>query len=322
MLVGRVVFIVHTSSVEQKSRENALTQVRIGTSEQGGTFWTQGQAVAALLKRIPDLDVQVLDAREASLENARRLQDGEIDFGFMASNWIGRAYNADPPFEQPIDIRMVAPANCGAMFFITRADSPLRRIRDMIGKRVSIGPAGSGMVQHIHTIFGALGISFDQFTPLNMNFEDGGRALEAGDIDAQWQCPYPNQVMHSIAERLDVRVLDYDENDLKTVLEAAGYYRHSIMPKGFFRGIEKDTPQLAVVNIIATHARIEDETVRQFVSTILKNLDELAAINPLFTGLGQVFEPLRTQGTKALEFGGVPLHPGAVQACRDAGLLP
>ena len=298
-----------------------MAQIRIGTSEEGGTFWTQGQAVASLLRRDPDLDVTVLDANEASLENARRLHDDLIDFGFMASNWIGRAYRAKPPFEAPIDIRMAAPANSGAMFFITRADSSLRTVRDMVGKKVAIGPAGSGMVQHIHTIFGALGISFDEFTPLNMSFEDGGKALEAGEVDAQWQCPYPNQVMREISERFDVRVLDYAGGDLKMVLDRAAFYRPATMPKGFFRGLENDTPQLAVVNIIATHARVDDDVVRKFVLSILNNLDELAKINPLFTGLDEIFEPLKSEGTAAVEFGGVPLHPGAVAAYREAGYL-
>ena len=297
-----------------------MSDICIGTSEFGGTFWTQGEAIASLLRR-GGLNVRVLDAGQASIENARRLGDDAIDFGFMASNWIGRAYKGEAPFEQPIDVRMVAPANAGAMFFIVRADSPLRKVRDMIGKRVSIGPAGSGMVQHIHTIFGALGISFDQFTAVNMSFEEGGKALQAGEIDAQWQCPYPNQVMREISQRFDVRVLDYAGSDLKTVLDKAGFYRHVVMPKGFFRGVDSDTEQLAVVNIVATHARQDEERVRQFVAAILNNFDELARINPLFVGLDKVFDDLRTKGAAAFEFGGAPLHPGAIRACRDAGYL-
>ena len=49
--------------------------------------------------------------------------------------------------------------------------------------------------------------------------------------------------------------------------------------------------------------------------------DELGRRNPLFAGLGELFEPLRTQGSPALAFGGVALHPGALAAYRDAGLL-
>ncbi|NBP73291.1 MAG: TAXI family TRAP transporter solute-binding subunit, partial [Alphaproteobacteria bacterium] len=239
-----------------------MTRIRIGTSEQGGTFWTEGQAIATLLERDRGIASDILDAGQASIENARRLDAGLIEFGFMASNWIGRAYRGDAPFEEAINIRMVAPANSGAMFFIARADSELRNVRDLVGKRVSIGPEGSGMVQHIHTMFDVLGISFDDFTPAYLSFEDGGKALEAGEVDAQWQCPYPNVVMHDISERMHVRVLDYDHADLASILDNVDFYRPATMPAGFFRGIERNTEQLAVVNIIAAHERTDPEIVR------------------------------------------------------------
>lgn len=298
-----------------------MASIRLGTSERGGTFWSQGEAIACLLKRDHGLDCRVLDAAEASIENARRLEEDRLDLGFMASNWIGRAWNAEPPFESPVDIRMVAPANSGAMFFIVRDDSPLRTVRDMIGRRVSIGPRGSGMVQHVRTIFGTLGIGFDEFEPVHFSFAEGGAALEAGEVDAQWQCPYPNPVMRDISERFAVRVLDYDPADLDEVLGAVDFYRPSVMAEGTFRGIGRDTRQLAVVNVIAAHARTDAEVVRKFVSTMLDNLDELADANLLFRGLGSLFEPLRKDGIAALEFGGVPLHAGAVRACREAGYI-
>lgn len=300
---------------------NDHQNIRVGTSEKDGTFWSEGEAIATLLKRDHAIDAEVLDAGAASIENARRLDAGLIDLGFMASNWIGRAYRADAPFDAGIQIRNVTPANFGAMFFIVRNDSSLQQVRDMVGKRVAIGPKGSGMVQHIHTIFGVLGISFDEFTPVYMSFEEGGQALEAGDIDAQWQCPYPNPVMKDTSDRMDVRVLHFDSEDLSKVLREVDFYRHSVMPAGFFRGIEQDTEQLAVVNIVAAHERTDSEIVRKFVATMLSNLDELAEINQLFKGLGDLYEPLRSDGQAALEFGGAPMHPGAVQAYKDAGYL-
>ena len=295
--------------------------IRVGTSETNGTFWSQGTTIATLVERDHGAAITVLDAGQASIENARRLDSGLIDLGFMASNWIGRAYRGDTPFDREMAIRNVAPANSGAMFFIVRADSPQQRVRDMVGKRVAIGPEGSGMVQHIHTIFGVLGISFDDFTPVYLSFDDGGRALEAGEVDAQWQCPYPNPVMADIAARMDVRMLDYAPEDLTAVLDQVDFYRPATVPAGFFRGVTEQTDQLAVVNIISAHEKTDPETVRNFVATILSNLDEMAEMNPLFNGLAELFEPLRIQGASALEFGGAPLHPGAVAAYRDAGYL-
>jgi TRAP-type uncharacterized transport system substrate-binding protein len=57
------------------------------------------------------------------------------------------------------------------------------------------------------------------------------------------------------------------------------------------------------------------------VKAIATSCDELGRANPLFAGLQELLEPLRSQGPAALEFGGVPLHPGALAAYRDIGLL-
>jgi hypothetical protein len=78
------------------------------------------------------------------------------------------------------------------------------------------------------------------------------------------------------------------------------------------------------VNIISAHKNTAAETVRKFVETILSNLDEMAEMNPLFAGLADLFEPLRTQGRTALEFGGAPLQPGgsrSIQKCRVSILI-
>ena len=296
-----------------------MAPARIGASERGGTFWLQGEALAAVLERRSGFRCRVVEAARASVENARSLQEGRIDFGFMASNWIGRAKDGAPPFDAPMDVRMVAPANSGAMFFIARAEGNLRKVRELAGKRVSIGPENSGMAQHAHAVFGALGIR--EIAPVHLSFADGGAALEAGEVDAQWQCPYPNPVMRDLSLRLDVRVLDYGTGEVERVIREAGFYRPAVMPAGVFRGASRETAQLAVVNVVAAHARQDPETVRALVAAMLGGLDELAAANALFTGLGELFEPLRAEGPQALEFGGVPLHPGALAAYREAGYL-
>jgi TRAP transporter TAXI family solute receptor len=296
--------------------------MRIGTSERDGTFNSQGRALKAIFDRQPALaPVTVLESRSASIENANRLHAGDIEFGFMASNWIGRALNGEAPFPQPIDIRMVAPMNAGPMFFIVRDDSPLRSVADLRGRRVALGMATSGMVQHAHNIFGVLGLSFSDFTPVYLDFAAGADALAAGDVDAQFQCPIPNTVMTALSERIALRVLPYAPGTLEAVMAAVPYYRPTVMRKGAFRGLDADVPQVAVINILATHARMPEAAVHDAVAAIVAGTDELARLNSLFRGLADLLQPLRTKGAGALEFGGVPLHPGALRAYREAGLL-
>jgi len=296
--------------------------IRIGTAERDGTFHSQGLTLKVLLDRRQSLGaIEVIESSSASIENANRLHAGEIEFGFMASNWIGRARNGEPPFTQPIDIRMVAPMNAGPLFFVTRADADIATVADLRGRRVAVGMKTSGMVQHAHTIFGVLGLSFSDFTPVYLDFAAGADALAAGEVDAQLQCPIPNKVMTALAERIDVRLLPYAAPDLNRLMQAVSFYRPVTMRKGAIRGLDADAPQPAVVNILATHARVDELIVREAVAVIIGDTDELGRRNPLFSGLGELFEPLRRRGVAALSFGGVALHPGALAAYRAAGLL-
>jgi uncharacterized protein len=296
--------------------------IRIGTSERDGTFYSQGYALKSLLERHAELpSVAVLEANSASTENANRLDAREIEFGFMASNWIGRARHGETPCTQPIDLAMAAPMNAGPLFFIVPASSPIRSVSELRGARIAVGPRTSGMVQHAHVILGALGLRFADISPLYLDFAAGAQALAQGEIDAQLQCPIPNAVMTALAERLALRVLPYADGALETVLAAVPYYRRTLMRAGAIRGLAADVAQVAVVNVLVTHPRVAPATVRAVVAAILAGSEELARVNPLFEGLNILFEPLRSRGRTALEFGGVPLHPGALQAYREAGLL-
>jgi hypothetical protein len=299
-----------------------MTGVRIGTAEPDSTFLSQGFALKSVLDRVPTLaPVEVSTSAHASVENANRLAAGDIDFGFMASNWIGRAKNGEAPFTQKIDLRMVAPMNAGPLFFIARADSDLRSVTDLRGRRLVVGPEKSGMAQHARVILGALGLTFGDVTPIFLDFAAGAAALERGEADAQLQCPIPNKVMTALATRVLLRVLPYAPVDLDAVLGAVPFYRRTVMRKGAIRGLDADVAQAAVVNVLVTHARVAENIVGDVASAVLSARDELPRLNALFDGVAALFEPLRSDGAGALEFGGVALHPGALAAYRALGLV-
>ncbi len=294
--------------------------IRIGTSEIDGTFHRQGMAVADILH--PNHTVEIEPMAGSSVGSALGLHTGHLQFGFSASNWVGRALRGEDPFKEPIEIRMAAPANVGPMFFVVRADSGLRLIDDMKGRKVSVNVTNSGMYQHTRTIFGILGISFDEFEPVHLGFEEGAAALKAGEIDAQWQCPIPNPVMTELAASTDVRVLEYGPGQLEKVIAEAAFYRRAIMSAGAFRGVEQATAQVGVLNVIATHERVEHELVHEFVMTMITNAKALGEAQELYRGLADLFAELKTEGQSVFEPGGVALHPGAVLAYQEAGLLP
>jgi TRAP-type uncharacterized transport system substrate-binding protein len=93
------------------------------------------------------------------------------------------------------------------------------------------------------------------------------------------------------------------------------------MRRGAIRGLDADLPQVAVLNVLVTHARVGEGIVCEAVTTIATGSAELGRLNPLFAGLAELFEPLHSHGRAALEFGGVALHLGALRAYRELGLL-
>jgi len=293
--------------------------MRIGTAEPNSTFLSQGRALKTVLEsRGIKEPIDVLESPGASTENAMKLQRGELDFGFMASNWIGRARQGQAPFEAPIDLRMVALANAGPLFFIARKNSPIASVSDLRGKKIAVGLEKSGMKQHSISILGGLGIDF---TPVHLDFLHGGQALEAGEVDAQLQCPIPNPIMTDLDGRTELKVLPYEAGQLDTVLSKVSYYRPVTMRKGALRALTQDVAQPAVVNVFVAHAATDANMVNKVAHVFFEDAKRLPQLNALYNGLPELFEPLRTQGAAAFEFDGVRLHDGAAAAYRELGLL-
>jgi TRAP transporter TAXI family solute receptor len=166
-----------------------------------------------------------------------------------------------------------------------------------------------------------LGLSFENFTPVYMGFAEGADALVAGDVDVQFHPPIPNKVLSDLSQRADIRVIPFASGQMEKLLAQVPFYRAVVVRKNAFRGVREDTTQVGVINVIVTHERVDQSAVRDMARAIADNLDKLPEMNPLFRGLKDLFEPLRTEGAAAFEFGGVSLHPGALQAYREAGWL-
>ncbi len=295
--------------------------IRIGTGEHGGTFYTQGLALKSVLERAPRIPaVEIVELPLGmSIENAIRLDAGEIDFAFISAPWVAAARKGQPPFTRPIDLRVAAPMNLGPNFFVARADSGLRKVSDLRGKRVAVGAQNGGMAPHAEAVFLALGIVAGDLERVYVDFAAGADLLAAGEVDAQFQCPIPNRVMNELSERVHLRVLTYDPAHLDAALKSMPHDRCITMRKGSFRGVDEDVLQLGVLNLLVTHARTDADTVQNVVRAIVSARSELVRLDPLFAGLGELLEMLKARNRASLEFDGVELHAGAVRAYTETG---
>ena len=142
-----------------------LRSITIATSEADSTFHHQALALGEIWRDEGLVDKVTPLFTGGSVENAHLVAAGDADFGCMAANWLPLAATGKKPFTKPLAVRLMTPINSGPLFFVAAAASPLRSFADLKGKRVALGIANSGMVQHIHTQFGALGLPLETIEP-------------------------------------------------------------------------------------------------------------------------------------------------------------
>ena len=297
--------------------------LRIGTSEIGGTFYTQALALKNILKNVRSLPpVAIIESTAgASIENALRLEAGELDLAFISAPWVSAAKKGVAPFATSLDLKTVAPMNLGPNFFVARADSDLHMVRDLRGRRLAIGLPTSGMTPHAEAVLQALGIGDNDITKVHVGFAEGARRLISGEVDAQYQRPIPNEVMTDLCRKTPVRVLRFDPHEIDAALQAMPCDQPVTMKAGALPGLDEDISQLGVLNLLVAHRRAEDEIVRLVVEAILGKAATLAETLPLFADLPELLATTALQRCASLEFDGVTLHPGAARAYAAAGYI-
>lgn len=297
--------------------------LRIGASEIGGTFYAQALALKEILKDqndLPDVEI-VASTAGASIENALRLEAGDIDLAFISAPWVAAATRGRAPFSAALDLKTVAPMNLGPNFFVVRAESDLQMVRDLRGRRLAIGLPTSGMTPHAEAVLEAIGIGPDDLTKVHVGFSEGARMLVSGEVEAQYQRPIPNDVMSDLCRRIPVRVLRFDAHELEAALRAVPCDQLVTMRAGEVPGLEENLPQLGVLNLLVAHRRCDKDIVHKVVDSIVMNAASLAKLLPLFGDLPALLAATKTQDCAALQFDGVTLHAGALRAFTEAGYI-
>ena len=289
--------------------------ITIGVSEVGGTFHAQALALQHIFakNRLPPLEI-VTSELGGSIENAKRLNAGVLDLAFVSAPWVAAARNGTEPFSRSVELQLVAPMNVGPNFFVARADSFLRKVSDLRGKRLAIGLRTGGMTPHANKVLEAIGIGADDLERIYVDFGEGAALLANGEVDAQYQRPIPNRVMTDLCALIPLRILEFEPLEIEAALRAVPQDCLTIMRKDAIPGLERDLPQLGVLNLLVSHSRLDDEIARLVANTIINNAVALSGSEQLFSGLPDLLESLQGEihATHALR--GSPLHPGAARA--------
>lgn len=293
----------------------SVTDIAWGGSNPGGVmYYMVGVAGTEIGKELPEVNITQVTTG-GSTENAKRLIKGELDMGIVYGSHVYMSLQQTGPFEggeKGTMLRGVAMAYEGPTYFVTLGDSGIESLEDLEGKKVALGPPGSGTVFNCRNILSALDL-VDAIEPQMMTFGDAGRALGNGQIDAFCQSSAPAAAVTELAETREVVVLPYNEEQLAKIAEVYPFYHTGTMPETTYNGVPAIDMPFTTVYWVA-HERVPAEVVKKVVDIAYAKKDTLAQGHKAWAQM----KPDVANFQKL----GAPVHPGAEAYYKEKGLWP
>jgi hypothetical protein len=293
-----------------------LDRLAFSGGPEGGTFQYFSNGIAIRLsKNLSDVEVSNM-ASAGSLENLRRVNSGEADFGIVYSGDTylgrnGRLTNDDRKYEKVYAMAFLygAPAH-----LIVKADSGIDKVSDLEGKRIAVGGAGSGAAGAAERYFTSLGL-WDKMNVEFLGYSKAASALGDNLIDAFWVfAGFPNSSVIQAAASNKIKILSVVEAG-----KAAGFfddypfYTSLTIPAGTYSGVDYDVASFQDSALWVAGAHVSPDVVYNALADIYSK-----------EGLAYMVKVKSTAKSMSVKGGldGVvtPVHPGAQKFWKEQGL--
>ncbi|MGB5985574.1 MAG: TAXI family TRAP transporter solute-binding subunit [Desulfobacterales bacterium] len=286
----------------------------------GGTFQIVGQAISTYdpVKAMADYNIKV-QSSGGSTENLRRVNSGKAHFGTVYSGHVfagrnGMMVNDPVKYENVLAVAYLyeAPAQ-----LVVRKKSGITSAKQLEGKKVGVGNAGSGAYSYCEMFFTHLGI-WDKIERNAMGYNAAADAFGNDQLDAFWLfTAYPSSAVIQAATMNDITLVNLDAD-----AKESGFYDKY---KNFepwpiptsnakYRGIEADTPSFVDSTLLVASPEAPEDLV-------------YGMLKEIFTpeGLAWMVQQKKTFAAMSVEKGvkgiATPLHPGAEKFWKEQGVL-
>jgi TRAP transporter TAXI family solute receptor len=308
-LVAASMLALSASAAQAAEFINVLTG---GTS---GVYYPLGVALTQLYgKAIPDAKTSV-QATKASAENLNLLQAGRGEVAFSLGDSFSDAYkgNEEAGFKAPLKkLRTLAAIYPNYIHFLASADSGIKSLADLKGKRVSVGAPKSGTELNSREILKAAGLSYKDLGKVEyLGYSESVELIKNRQLDATLlSSGLGVAAVRDLATAIKMVVIPIPADIVTKIGDAA--YSTGVFPANTYNGQTTDVPTVTVQNYLVTHEGVPTDTVYKMTKVMFENLDAMVAahaaakaINPKMAGIGSP----------------VPLHPGAEKYYKEAGLI-
>lgn len=205
----------------------------------GGTFQFYASAIATLAK---DINMRVLASSSAgSVENLRLVNSGRSHFGItyavdLFEGSKGMLRNDTKIYK---DVLIVAKLYAAPAQLVVRANSGITSAKQLEGKRVAVGNAGSGAAANAERFFRSIGL-WDKIDKQFLGYRQAAEAFNNGQLDAFWIfAGFPNSSISEAALQTDIRVLNI-WNESENLLEQYPNFEKVVIPANTYKGQTED----------------------------------------------------------------------------------
>lgn len=289
-----------------------------GGGPAGGTFQVVANAVQVYkpIKEIKDFSIKA-QSSAGSVENLRKVDAGKSHFGVVYSGHVYQGRNGlmkgdTKKYEKVLAMSYLygAPAQ-----LVVRADSGIKSVKDLTGKKVGVGNAGSGAFANCELFFTHMGV-WDKIERNAMGYNDAAAAFGNNQLDAFWLfTAFPSGAVIMAAQTNDIALINLDKD-----AEESGFYKKFpyfaklSVPAGTYRNVAAETPSFQDSTLWVANADVPDDVVYTMLSIIytdegLKHM----------VGQKKTFKEMSVKsGVKGIV---TPMHPGAIKFWKEKGVL-
>lgn len=313
--VSLVILFVLAMGMPQLSQAAAKKFLSLGTGNPGGTYYFIGAGMASIFnKYVPEVRV-IAESTAASEENFNYLLRNKIDLGLITFLTPATAG------EKKVDmsgIRFLGGGHTSDQHWFVRKESPVRRLADFKGRKVSVGPPGSGTLTSSRTELPlACGLTFDDIKPAYLSFSESVTAIKDGAVDVGLiAAGYPVASILDLARSTPIRLIPYSEEELQAIFAKHPHYVKIIIPGGTYAGIDTDTVTRGDPSGLFCRRDLNEDVVYQLMKALYEHPKERDAIHPqaMKWSLENIF-----RGSDFITKY-IPFHPGAVKYLKEKGV--
>ncbi|MGG1253719.1 TAXI family TRAP transporter solute-binding subunit [Brevibacillus agri] len=287
-------------------------QLVIATGGTGGTYYPLGGGMADHITKNAGVTATA-QATGASAENIRLLRDKKADIAFTQNDIAEYAAAGTNMFQQ--DGKIDSFQALGALYdetiqIVVSADSNIKSVADLKGKRVSVGAPGSGTEINAQQILEAYGLTFDDTQLQRLSFADSAKAIQDGKLDAAFQTAgTPTAAITELAATTGVKIIPIDNDKINAIIAKYPYYVKTTVPANTYQTVPEEVTTVSVKSMLLIRSDLDEDLVYKVTKAIFDNTDKLGHAKAKEIKLDSVLSGVS-----------IPIHPGAKKYFDEKGV--